>query len=69
MNIYKCKVFFEDTDSMQIVYHANYLKFCDRARTEWLQAMGVSFVQGKANALSSIVVVSISMKFINTNRK
>ena len=36
------RVFYEDTDAGGIVYYANYLKFFERARTEWLRALGVS---------------------------
>ncbi|WP_202108064.1 YbgC/FadM family acyl-CoA thioesterase [Succinivibrio dextrinosolvens] len=36
------RVYYEDTDAGGIVYYANYLKFCERARTEWLRGMGVS---------------------------
>jgi acyl-CoA thioester hydrolase len=32
-------VYYEDTDSGGMVYHANYLKFMERARTEWLRAL------------------------------
>lgn len=35
------KVYYEDTDCGGIVYHANYLKFCERARTDWLRNAGV----------------------------
>lgn len=34
------RVYFEDTDSGGIVYYANYLKFMERARTEWLRYLG-----------------------------
>ncbi|CAN5174708.1 tol-pal system-associated acyl-CoA thioesterase [soil metagenome] len=34
------RVYFEDTDSGGVVYYANYLKFMERARTEWLRARG-----------------------------
>lgn len=34
------RVYFEDTDAAGIVYHANYLKFMERARTEWLRFLG-----------------------------
>jgi tol-pal system-associated acyl-CoA thioesterase len=33
------KIYYEDTDAGGIVYHANYLKFMERARTEWLQQL------------------------------
>lgn len=35
------RVYFEDTDAGGIVFYANYLKFFERARTEWLRAAGV----------------------------
>ena len=35
------RVYYEDTDSGGIVYYANYLKFMERARTEWLRSLGV----------------------------
>jgi acyl-CoA thioester hydrolase len=34
------RVYYEDTDAGGIVYHANYLKFFERARTEWLRELG-----------------------------
>ena len=34
------RVYYEDTDAAGIVYHANYLKFMERGRTEWLRALG-----------------------------
>jgi acyl-CoA thioester hydrolase len=35
------RVYWEDTDAGGIVFYANYLKFMERARTEWLRAMGI----------------------------
>ena len=34
------RVYYEDTDAAGVVYYANYLKFMERARTEWLRALG-----------------------------
>lgn len=34
------RVYYEDTDSGGVVYYANYLKYMERARTEWLRALG-----------------------------
>ncbi len=34
------RVYYEDTDAAGVVYYANYLRFCERARTEWLRALG-----------------------------
>ncbi len=35
------RIYYEDTDAGGIVYYANYLKFAERARTEWLRARGL----------------------------
>jgi acyl-CoA thioester hydrolase len=35
------RVYYEDTDTGGVVYYANYLKFMERARTEWLRSFGV----------------------------
>lgn len=35
-SLFECKVYYEDTDCMGVVYHANYLRFLERARTEYL---------------------------------
>ncbi|MES2741762.1 MAG: tol-pal system-associated acyl-CoA thioesterase [Pseudomonadota bacterium] len=37
---WKVRVYYEDTDAGGIVYYANYLKFFERARTEWLRTLG-----------------------------
>ena len=39
---YQIRVFYEDTDAGGIVYYANYLKFFERGRTEWLRALGIN---------------------------
>jgi acyl-CoA thioester hydrolase len=39
--IWQVRVYYEDTDAAGVVYYANYLKFMERARTEWLRALGV----------------------------
>jgi acyl-CoA thioester hydrolase len=35
------RVYYEDTDTAGVVYYANYLKFMERARTEWLRSLGI----------------------------
>ena len=40
-HIFKIRVYYEDTDAGGIVYYANYLKFFERARTEWLRDFGI----------------------------
>ena len=41
------RVYYEDTDAGGIVYHASYLKFAERARTEWLRTLGFNHKQLK----------------------
>jgi len=36
------RVYWADTDAGGVVYHANYLDYCERARTEWLRQLGFS---------------------------
>ena len=36
------RVYYEDTDCARVVYYANYFRFMERARTEWLRALGWS---------------------------
>jgi acyl-CoA thioester hydrolase len=40
-HIFPLRVYYEDTDLAGIVYYANYLKFIERARSEWVRGLGV----------------------------
>ena len=42
MNKYSYRIYYEDTDAGGVVYYANYLKFFERARTDFLRDLGVS---------------------------
>ncbi len=39
--VWPVRIYWEDTDAGGIVFYANYLKFFERARTEWLRALGI----------------------------
>ena len=41
MHRFNLRVYYEDTDLAGIVYYANYLKFIERARTEWVREVGI----------------------------
>ena len=45
------RVYYEDTDLAGIVYYANYLKFIERARSEWVRGLGVDQAAMKADGL------------------
>lgn len=47
---FSLRVYYEDTDLAGIVYYANYLKFIERARTEWVRGLGIDQGQLKRDA-------------------
>ncbi len=56
------RVYYEDTDSGGVVYHANYLNFMERARTEWLRVLG--FEQTTLKTELGIIFVVHSMNIL-----
>lgn len=50
MHTFALRVYYEDTDLAGIVYYANYLKFIERARSEWVRQLGIDQVQLRAEA-------------------
>jgi len=46
--VFPVRVYYEDTDAAGVVYYANYLKFMERARTEWLAAIGMPLAELEA---------------------
>lgn len=62
------RVYWEDTDAAGIVYYANYLRFLERARTEWLRAKGYD-QQALARRHEVVFVVrSIALEFLRPAR-
>ncbi|MDE2149752.1 MAG: tol-pal system-associated acyl-CoA thioesterase [Gammaproteobacteria bacterium] len=58
------RVYYEDTDASGVVYHAAYLRFFERGRTEWLRTLGFSqqaLARGQGIAFT---VARISLRFI-----
>ena len=58
------RVYYEDTDAAGVVYHSNYLKFMERARTEWLRDLGFSQQRLREESNTIIVIASAEIKFI-----
>ncbi len=44
-HVLTCRVYYEDTDAAGIVYYANYLKFAERARTEFMRCLGADHTE------------------------
>lgn len=61
---WRVRVYWEDTDAGGIVFYANYLKFFERARTEWLRALGVAQGTLKAEAGGMFVVSETSVRYL-----
>lgn len=62
------RVYYEDTDSGGVVYHSNYLKYMERARTEWLRALGLS--QQRLHSSEGVVfaVTRMNIRFLKPAR-
>jgi acyl-CoA thioester hydrolase len=57
------RVYFEDTDAVGVVYYANYLRFMERARTEWLRALGFELDQLAREQNLAFVVHRANIEF------
>ena len=56
-------VYFEDTDAYGIVYYANYLKFMERARSDFIRAVGVDQAAELRRSGSAYAVVEVEIKY------
>ncbi|KNE25348.1 tol-pal system-associated acyl-CoA thioesterase [Achromobacter spanius] len=57
------RVYYEDTDAGGVVFYANYLKFLERARTEWLRGLGVNQSELATREQRLFVVRSLDMSY------
>ncbi len=58
------RVYWEDTDAGGIVFYANYLKFFERARTEWLRSLGVSQQALREQSGGMFVVTDTAVRYL-----
>lgn len=65
MNVFSwpARVYWEDTDGGGIVYYANYLRYLERARTEWLRSLGFSQQQLARDPGIVFAVVSLNIDY------
>jgi acyl-CoA thioester hydrolase len=63
----KIRIYYEDTDCGGVVYYANYLKYCERARTEFLEAKGASLKKLMDEGVF-FVVAEASLKYLSPGR-
>jgi acyl-CoA thioester hydrolase len=62
------RIYWEDTDAGGIVFYANYLKFFERARTEWLRSLGVEQQSLKDESGGMFVVSETQLKYFSPAR-
>jgi acyl-CoA thioester hydrolase len=61
-------VYYEDTDVSGVVYHANYLKWFERARTEWMRARGYGQENLRTELGIAFTVASIELDYLRPAR-
>ena len=62
------RVYWEDTDAGGIVFYANYLKFFERSRTEWLRSLGIEQQRLKIETGGMFVVLETSLRYLRPAR-
>jgi len=67
-SILALRVYYEDTDAAGVVYYANYLRFCERARTEWLRELGIGQQALMASDGIAFVVRSVKADYLRAAR-
>jgi acyl-CoA thioester hydrolase len=68
MHRFAVRVYYEDTDLAGIVYYANYLKFIERARTEWVRVLGVDQAALKRDAGIVFAVRRVEADYLSPAR-
>jgi acyl-CoA thioester hydrolase len=62
------RIYWEDTDAGGVVFYANYLKYFERARTEWLRALGFGQQQMRAEKGLMFVVTDTHVRYLQPAR-
>jgi acyl-CoA thioester hydrolase len=63
-NPFVMRVYWEDTDAGGVVFYANYLKFFERARTEWLRALGIEQRALQETTSCIFVVADVALRYL-----
>jgi acyl-CoA thioester hydrolase len=62
------RIYWEDTDAGGVVYHANYVRFMERTRTEWLRAQGIDQLALREGTGLGFVVREMALDFLRPAR-
>ena len=66
--VFHARVYYEDTDLGGVVYYANYLRFLERARTEWLLAQGISQTKLLDTAGLLFAITRVDIRYLKPAR-
>lgn len=66
--VWPVRVYWEDTDASGVVYHANYLRWLERARTEWLRARGLDQESMRTKLGIAFTLASVEIRYIKPAR-
>jgi acyl-CoA thioester hydrolase len=66
--VFPVRVYFEDTDAVGIVYYANYFKFAERARTEFMRDIGTDYVKALADEGGAFAVRQCAADYLKPAR-
>jgi acyl-CoA thioester hydrolase len=66
--VWPVRVYWEDTDAGGVVYYANYLKFMERARTEWLRKLGLEQTSLARDHGIAFVVQRLAVRYLRPAR-
>lgn len=67
-HLFRTRVYYEDTDLAGIVYYANYLKFIERARSEWVLSLGVDQMALRTSAGIVFAVRRVEADFLRPGK-
>ena len=68
MHEFTLRVFFEDTDATGVVYHANYVKYMERCRSDWLEAIGWNVPRVNEQFAIAFAVSKLSVQYLQPVR-
>ena len=63
-HVFACRVYFEDTDFSGIVYHANYLRYMERARSDMLRQLNMNQHEAYENGEGVYAVADMNIKYV-----
>jgi len=67
-HLWPLRVYYEDTDASGVAYHANYLRWFERARTEWLRAQGYGQEQLRTELGVAFTVAGLEIAYLRPAR-